>query len=254
MNMSRSRVFSRVFSSVLSRVFSRVHSRVLRRSPRSALRGACVLALGTLLGTTLACDTPTLARPLAAYDPTMLTGGQLYRWPSGSRVRYYIVPPADSTLDLRTAAQTAASVWNQLPMFKEFKLEPAASLAEANLVVLDRPSPLPVAPAAVCAYAPGNSKGYTYFCPQGGQAVKLALTSGGNSTVSVIVSVDVGALANQTELETILAHEFGHALGIGAHSPNSRDLMFGAPTVSVPSIRDAQTLQFLLGERPAFTL
>jgi predicted Zn-dependent protease len=64
----------------------------------------------------------------------------------------------------------------------------------------------------------------------------------------------VGRTSSQEVLNAVVAHEFGHALGIGGHSPNAQDVMFGAPTVSVPTGRDAQTLQFVLGERPRFTL
>jgi predicted Zn-dependent protease len=70
----------------------------------------------------------------------------------------------------------------------------------------------------------------------------------------VAIRVDRGRIADQAGYLAVVAHEFGHALGIGGHSDQARDLMFGAPVVAVPSARDLQTLQSVLGVRPDITL
>jgi hypothetical protein len=40
-------------------------------------------------------------------------------------------------------------------------------------------------------------------------------------------------------------------IGIGAHSPDTEDLMFGTPRVFVPSDADAATLRYVLNRRAA---
>ena len=44
-------------------------------------------------------------------------------------------------------------------------------------------------------------------------------------------------------LARVVTHEVGHTLGIGAHSPNSFDLMYAFPAVSAPSAGDRMTAQ-----------
>lgn len=217
---------------------------------RPAVTRWLVAALALVAG----CEAPTLSRPVFAYDPTSLVGGQAYRWSSGSTVKVWFIQPNDLTRDVRAAVLGAMVEWNDLPLFGEYRLEPAASLADANIVVFDQSTPTPVVPAAACAFDPRGSAGYTYFCPEGTRALRMAATGGGPTRISVVIRLDVGRTSSQEVLNAVVAHEFGHALGIGGHSPNAQDVMFGAPTVSVPTGRDAQTLQFVLGERPRFTL
>lgn len=222
-------------------------------STRHVRRGAAALAIA-MIWLLSACESPTFSRPNFAYDPTGLTNGQLYRWPSGSTVRVWVVRPTADGPDLRQAVQRAIPAWNALPQFAEYRLEEAISLEDAHVVVFDRSTPLPVLPAASCPFDPRGSSGYTYFCPLDGRAARLPTTSGINSRLSVVVRLDIGRTANQSALDAIVAHELGHALGIGGHSTETQDVMFGAPRVATPSARDVMTMRYLLGERPRFTL
>lgn len=201
-----------------------------------------------------ACEAPTVARPVAAYSPTSLTNGQLYRWPNGSTLRVWHIQPADSTRDVFRATQVALAEWNAVPRLREYRLESAPSLERANIVIVDRTTPLPLSPAASCPFDARGSTGYTYFCVSGNRALRLNTTGGGATDVSVIIRLDVAGMASQAVLESVVLHEMGHALGIGGHSPETADVMFGNPTARFLSGRDVQTLQFLLGERPQFTL
>lgn len=200
------------------------------------------------------CDAPSVTRPEFAYDPTQLSEGQLYRWPSGETIRVWVDnAEGTTTFDLPRSVRHAIAVWNAQAPFGEFKLELSSSPAQANIIVFDRSRPLPIVPGT-CTFDARASFGYTYFCATGGRAERLSLTGGGSSTVSVVIRVDRSLVANQDGLDAIVGHEMGHALGIGAHSSDSADLMFGLPRVSAPSGRDARTLQYLLGQPADITL
>lgn len=202
------------------------------------------------------CDSASSTRPAAAYDPTTLTGGLLYRWPSGKTVRVYVLPSVSSGFDLGTATRQAIVGWNAARHFGEYTLETAPSLAEANIVVFDRDTPTPIR-AGSCTFDPRGASGYTYFCPDAttpSRAERLLLSAGGPSPITVAIRLDRGRISSQDALNAIVAHEFGHALGIGAHSDDVRDLMFGLPTTSAPSARDRGTLRFVLGQVPDLTL
>lgn len=204
-----------------------------------------------VLAVCASCDTPTASRPIGAYNPTTLTGGLRYRWESGTTVRVWIVESATSNgLDLSLAVRRAMSAWNAVREFDEFTLKSASSIHDADVIVFDLDSPVPVAPSS-CTFDPRGSSGYTFFCPDNGvprRAERLTLLNGGVSAATVVIRVDRGRLTSQSGLNAVLTHEFGHALGIGAHSEVSTDVMFGLPTAEIPSSRDAGTLRYLLGQ------
>lgn len=220
---------------------------VIRRAGRVGLT-LCLMLGG--------CDSPSSARPPAAYDPTTLTGGLLYRWESGKTVRVYVVPSVSSGFDLGTATRQAMVAWNAVRQFGEFTLVTAPTIKDADVVVFDRDTPTPIR-AGGCTFDPRSASGYTYFCPDAAtpsRAERLQLSAGGLSAITVVIRVDRGRISSQDALDAVVAHEFGHVLGIGAHSDDARDLMFGLPTVSAPSARDRGTLRFVLGQPAELTL
>jgi predicted Zn-dependent protease len=213
-----------------------------------------VVLLATSLASLLvSCDAPTASRPASAFDPTTLSNGRLYRWANGQRLRVWIVDEPVLGRDLRRAVRAAIGAWNAQPRFAEFELIVANSPSDANILVFDRSQPLPVL-AGRCAFEARAAVGYTYFCGEGGRAERLALASGTSSSISVVIRIDRTLVVDQAGLDAIVAHEFGHALGIGAHSGDPADLMFGLPRVSIPSARDSRTLQFVLGSPPDLLL
>jgi hypothetical protein len=210
---------------------------------------AAGLALTLTLGA--ACDAPSATRPEFGYDPTSLTGGVLYRWPAGSVVRIWVEPDSSSGISLLVAVARAVETWNAIPEFAEFKLERSASIFDANIVVYDRAVPNPMR-GGTCLFD-ARGAGYTYFClPPGNPrtAEQLTTRSGAATTVTVIISMDRARVTTQAAYDALVSHEMGHAIGIGGHSDQATDLMFGNPTVDFPSNRDRLTLQYLLGQRP----
>lgn len=212
---------------------------------RSAMYSAMLAAL--LFVT--ACDAPTAARPGFAYNPTTLSNGQIYRFKNGRTLRVW-ADVGDSTraVNLGTAVRRAIVRWNSVPAFAEYELVLVTDPASAQILVFDRGRPLPIRPGS-CVFDPRGSIGYTYFCVDGARANRLALASGAASEASVVIRVDESLVVGQNAYDAIVAHEFGHAVGIGAHSSVATDLMFGLPATPLPTGRDAQTLQYVLGSR-----
>ncbi len=208
----------------------------------------------------IACDAPTAARPTFAYDPTTLSRGLLYRWPSGSKIAIWVdlaaSPEGSGPLSLALAVREGIATWNRVPLFAEYTLVHAESVADANVIVFDRATSLPIAPGD-CTFDGQNSAGYTYFCPVGSSpfsAQRFTLASGAASQATVIIRVDRGRVTDQRAYSNLIVHELGHALGIGAHSDQATDVMFGAPRVGTLSKRDIQTLRYVLGQRADITL
>jgi hypothetical protein len=196
-------------------------------------------------------------RAEAAYDPTALTGGTVYRWASGTTVRVFTQPDASgSSVDIGLAVRLAMSNWNAVPQFAEVSLVAATDIHHADVVVYDRAVTAPVERGA-CSPAPTGASGFTSFCPDAAipsRAAHLPILLGGETSVTVVIILDKSRVNGQSAYNAVVAHEFGHALGIGAHSDNAADLMFGTPTVDAPSARDKATLRYVLGTKPALTL
>jgi hypothetical protein len=221
------------------------------RLSRGAVRRAALVAIASLAAA--ACDAPTATRPEAEYDPTTRSDGKLYRWESGTTINVW-VDPGDTldVVDVGRAVRSAIGVWNDVPQYREFELRNVSDIGQAHIVVYDAARPRPVEPGS-CGFNPAGARGYTYFCPSGTgspqRAERLRSAGGASTQVSVVVRVDRSQVTSQNGYSALVAHELGHALGIGGHSDASQDLMFGLPTVSAPSFRDALTLRDVLGRR-----
>ena len=221
------------------------------RSPSSPRRRPQWLVLGALVAA--ACDNPTAVRPDFAYNPTDLTGGQLYRWSTGARVRVFVEPMAAGGVDLAGAVQRAVASWNAVPQAREFTLDVVTNRDLADVIVYDRSVPQPVATGS-CPFNPSGAAGYTYFCPLNGRAERLRPIASTMLTTAIVIRVDMTTTATQTALDALVAHEVGHAVGIGGHSPQTTDVMYTRPTVRTPTDRDRTTLRNVLGRAADITL
>ena len=105
-----------------------------------------------------------------------------------------------------------------------------------------------------CPFNPSGAAGYTYFCPLNGRAERLRPIGATVLTATLVIRVDLTTTATQAALDALVAHEMGHAVGIGGHSPQTTDVMFTRPTASLPTERDRNTLRHLLGRVADITL
>jgi predicted Zn-dependent protease len=196
----------------------------------------------------VSCDTPSTAPSAFAYDPTSLTGGQLYRWDTGRRVSVFVMPGSAGSAQITAAVDAAIPRWNAVPRGETVTLRRTTTPTDANVVVYDNTTPLPVITPAACPFSNASALGYTLFCAQNGRAVTLPLTTGGG-VATVVVRLDLARVTARLPLDAVVMHELGHAIGIGGHSDSENDVMFAAPQTTTVSGRDTQTLRYLLAQR-----
>ena len=198
---------------------------------------------------TAACSEPAAPRlDPPAYDPTQLSG-VLYRWPTGRTVAIYTDPTAvPAGIDLAGATGAAMVAWKNALGGNQFAFRTATSAADADVIVHVSGAPRLVGLAG-CAEPPPFAGGVTFFCPAADSALTLPLTSGGQGRVKVDISINPAATSPANPLGALVAHEIGHAVGIGGHSPQALDVMFGSPAVSAPSARDIATLRWVVRQK-----
>lgn len=205
----------------------------------------------------LACDAPTAAREEAAYDPVAPSVGRNYHWPLGRTVGVYVDPTAEpSGTDLEEAVREGAARWNAAVYYREFTLRVVSTPDDADVVVHHATAPLLVG-TGTCDYPPVAAGGVTFFCPavSGDTVETLPLLAGaGPGRLKIDVRVDRARVADDAGFRSLVAHELGHVVGIGAHSDRAEDLMFAVPRAAAPSARDERTLRFLLHEPAGYTL
>ncbi len=206
--------------------------------------------LATLLA---ACSSPTIPGRDAGlvYEFRLTTQPPLVlRWPAGTRVRVYVNhgPVAVDNARLDTAFVLGAQAWNDLADFAEYHLERAADLDHADVVLSLSDEVLPVE-TSNCQ--PALTQAVTTFCLDETNPAVLRLrtfprSDAAASQVKMLVLVLAIEAATPETLDRLVAHELGHVLGIGRHSPDARDLMYRTdPQVAQPSSRDAATMQVL---------
>ena len=232
---------------------ARPASRAHRRWALSRLAAAVALVALCACG-----DSPTPPSEGApGYDPhgaALDEFGQqrrfLYHWPVGSVIRVFVdVTAAPAGSDLRSAVLAAASGWTGTLRNREAALALVTDPLQADVVVHYGEAPRIVG-TADCA-PPAPAVGVTFACPDfaAGSFAVLPLESGGAGHVKMDVAVHRGLAGDEGRFRRVVAHEMGHLLGIGAHSPSAADLMHAAPTVTTPSAADGQTLRWLLQQR-----
>lgn len=206
-----------------------------------------LLAAVVLAAAACADDGPTTPAEAVAYDPTALTGFS-YHWGPGRTISIYIDPTAAPPgTDLAASVGRAITAWERTT--RDVRLRTVAALRDADVVIHHVTAPR-LMQTGGCSPFDVGAGGYTFFCLDGDTPEILPLLNGSGGRVKMDVTVDRSAAADAATFDAIVAHELGHVLGIGAHSPLADDLMFGAPRRPDPSERDARTLRVLLRVAP----
>lgn len=232
------------------------------RRTRTASSPALLATVIFTLALLAACETPTAPGEDPAYDPTRLTDGRIYRWTLGTEVAIYVDTTGEGALDqgtahgpdLRASVNRGLAGWSAIWRYGELRPHLVDSVVEADVVVQLRGAPAVVA-LDVCTSSIATSTGRTILCAAGDTARTLPLLHAGvQGRIKVAIEIDGAALPSQPALDAMIAHELGHAFGIGGHSPDAADLMYAAPTAVGPSSRDAATLRYVLHQPAALTL
>jgi predicted Zn-dependent protease len=191
-----------------------------------------------------ACDSPVVGPENVAYNPSPPPESLTYHWPLGKTLSIYVDPtgvPAGA--DLAATVRHASMVWASVIYYREFDFRFSANPSDADVIVHYGTAPLLVDTLDCNRQA---ETGVTFFCNDGNVIQVLPLLSGAPGRVKMDVSVSHPPAGGAEAFRAIVAHEFGHVVGIGGHSPDAQDLMFGAPAVTAPTERDARTLRTVL--------
>jgi hypothetical protein len=223
--------------------------------------GFLILALSAFA---LACQEPTLpARSIGDIYEFRLSadGPHVMRWPTGSTIRVYLNPGADSAnaVLMANAFERAAAIWNSQALFAEYNIVRASSIETSDVVMRWSTDPTPL---DVSACVPGFSAGVTTFCfldpddPTAGLLPfpPLPPADPDYDGVKMVVSILSSQAPIPGRADALITHELGHVLGIGRHSPFPEDLMTaGTPPRATLSRRDANTIRLLYHTAPEIT-
>lgn len=207
-----------------------------------------------LAGTVGACSSP-LSPEEAGYDFTLpLESPVVYRWPTGAAVRVHAAPTGDPQRDrlLADAVHDAVADWQAVLGEGQVRLMVTGGVSEADVVVQWSDGEPPVSTAGCEPVLSGSAT--TTFCRaadgRGLEPFPLPGESGGG-TVRMLVTVRASEATGPVRVRQLVAHELGHVLGIGRHSPDPDDLMWDGPlTRHTPSPTDAATVRRLYETAP----
>jgi hypothetical protein len=200
-----------------------------------------------------ACDSPTLPprSDTQVYEFRLNSDTlRVFHWPAGTQVRVFVYATRDDRRDsLAASFERGAAEWNRYALFGEYHLVRASTLEAADVVLRWSDDLAPV-DDSVCP--PVYSNGVTTFCIDDLDATPLRLapfplrtSTGGDSDVRMLVTILASQATIPGRIDQLVAHELGHVLGIGRHSPVESDLMFANPTRATLSRRDVATIQVL---------
>jgi len=232
-----------------------------RRSEAAGRRraGVAVLGLAVVAG---ACSSPVEpvdeggSEGAIAYDFTLPRADlPVYRWPSGSTVRLLVAGGGDAERArlLADALAGAIAEWESALGEGVVRFAVTDRVEAADVVVRWSDAPAPV-DLRVCEPAVRGSAATT-FCPapDGRGLLRFPAVggAGGESAVRMVVTVLASEARGERRVRQLIAHELGHVLGIGRHSPDPSDLMWeGALTRVGPSPADLATVQRLYETEP----
>lgn len=186
-------------------------------------------------GSSSATSTSSSYQPdLTRFTPNYAASVTLYHWPT-LPVRVYfandltITPSGGSPTRINNLIQTGFQRW------------PTATGGVVSYTVVTDPSQAQITVSIVTVPDPTglSETGKTSVSNTSGAVLTGA-------TVQIYVWPDITVPELTQGLLATAAHEFGHALGIGGHSPDPSDVMYVShdPNADVPlSVRDVDTLK-----------
>ncbi len=152
--------------------------------------------------------------------------------------------------EMGEAVAAGIEMWKPLEQEGLFSFDFTANPREANILVFFNDN-------FAGATEPGGISTGGYTCAQAIPYAKIAeaLKEGKNPrTPPVVMELSLGVNSTLEKLKAATAHEFGHALGIKAHSPYRDDIMHENRVVEQLSQADKNTIRRLYKSRTQWVL
>jgi hypothetical protein len=180
------------------------------------------------------------------------------RWPVGYTVRVFVAAGQDpaNAATLQEAVAHGVRAWNQAALYGEYRVAVTTRAMDADVILGWSDAELPVEPPDDCRPG-GGGRAVTTFCLDPADPSRLrpfpVRTPEGLEIgrPRMIILVRVFEAGDPLAVRRLVAHELGHALGIGRHSQNEGDLMWsGILGLDAPSAADRATIRILYQTRP----
>lgn len=211
-----------------------------------------------------ACDSAAgLAEPEGAVGyPFALAMDEpvVYRWPVGSTIHVYVAGgemPARAEM-LADALAAAAAEWTSALGPAGVDIVETRRLEDADVVLRWSDAAPPVDTAACPPEVTGRAA--TTFCRTAdGTALRtfplLPPFDPDDGAVRMLVTVLASEAGSLARVRQLVGHELGHVLGIGTHSPDPADLMWGGELSTIHlSEADRETIHRLYETTPDLLL
>jgi hypothetical protein len=226
-----------------------------RRAPAVPGRRLAWIGL-SIVASVAACDVPAVSpSSVSGYDAFVIAADTLgnvrhlfYHWPVGRAIAIYVDTATEPTgTDLRADVARGIAQWKATVYFRELDAKIVGAPEAADVIVHYVTAPIADS-VSVCSTGGGPAGGITFFCASDAldSMITLPLASGAGGHVKMDVTVDRTKAPTEARFQSLVTHELGHVFGIGMHSGDPTDLMFGAPTAAGPTSRDGETLRFVL--------
>ena len=168
----------------------------------------------------------------------------VFRWPSSFQpVRVYAEPAGE----LQRNVDSAMVLWVSAFRCNELALQRVTDSVGADIVVRNPVTlpPIPPAPGPVSVAADSVNA-----C-RGRTDVQLDTLGRLQRPIrSYVAPQGIDSAATAACYHFVVAHEFGHALGLFQHSPEPLDLMYSTPRRRVLTANDRYTIQLLYHTTP----
>ena len=195
------------------------------------------------------CDTPSIATQDPGYDPETIAPF-IYHWAPGHDIAIFVDrtgEPADADLD--TAVRNGIAAWEGVGLLGEIRLHIVTDVHKADVIFHHATAPRLIG-SETCSPVDIGAGGNTFFCVSDDmQSLVLPFNDGSGGHVKMDVAMERVVFPSQDAFRSGVMHELGHVLGIGAHSPNTTDLVYGVPRAAAPTSNDIATLRYVLSQR-----